>query len=179
MKKVSWILALAIVAITVISVINNRVGHPDFLEKELNVIESYFSQREVTNKAVSQADVAWHLDHILKTINRISKDLISSDPDGFTPRFNVQRVMIHTTGIIPRGVAQSPPGTVPPDVILPDSLRLQLARARENLNSISALEEGAYFAHPVFDHLDRDQARRFIQIHTRHHLKIIREILGE
>ncbi len=172
-------MALAIVAITVISVINNRVSHPDFLVEELTVIEHYLSQKEVANEAVSQADVAWHLDHMLKTINEISTDLINSDPDGFTPRFNVQRVVIHTTGIIPRGTAQSPPGTVPPDVVLPDSLRVQLARARENLKSISALEERAYFAHPVFDHLDRDQARRFIQIHTRHHLKIIREILGE
>ena len=166
-------------AITVISVINNRVSNPDFLEEELNAIESYFSQKEVANEAVSQADVAWHLDHILKTINRISKDLISSDPDSFKPQFNVQRVMIHTTGIIPTGVGQSPPGATPPDEVLLDSLRLQLTWARENLNNISALEERAYFAHPVFDHLDRDQARRFIQIHTHHHLKIIRDILGE
>lgn len=165
--------------ITVISVINNRVSTANFLEGELATLEGYFAEKDSVNTSISQADVAWHLDHILKTINTVSKDLIRSNPERYEPQFNVQRSLVHTLGIFPRGVAQAPQRVTPPNVVRLDSLRQELAMARENLNTISTLQEKAYFAHPVFDHMDRDQARRFLQIHTRHHLSIIQDILGE
>lgn len=179
MKKVIWALIVVIIGATTISIINNREHNKDFLDAELMTIQNYFGQREGNNPQVSEANVAWHLDHSLKTINRICEALIASNPEDYHSKFNIQRIVVHTTGRIPRGAAQSPQSVRPPDVILLDSLRWQLEAARTNLDKISALEEHAFFAHPVFDQLDRDQTRRFLDIHTNHHLKIIEDILDE
>ena len=104
---------------------------------------------------------------------------MNSNPQEYRSQFNVQRIVVHTTGIIPRGAAQAPASVRPPDIISLDSLRIQLESARQNMPSITTLEENAFFDHPVFDHLDRDQTRRFLEVHTRHHLKIIKDILEE
>ncbi len=177
MKRVSWALSLLVILITIISIVNNREDDPNFLDGQLLEVAHYFSQREIKNEAVSQANVAWHLDHTLKVINNITENLRASNPEEYRSKFNVQRIVVHTSGVIPRGVAQSPQSVRPPDTILLDSLQLQLAMARQNLSTISSLDKNAFFAHPVFDHLDRDQTRRFLEIHTNHHLKIIKDIL--
>lgn len=179
MKQVSWILSLFVILITMISIVNNREDDPNFLDGQLLEVERYFAEREKKNEAVSQANVAWHLDHTLKTINRIIENLVESNPEEYRSNFNVQRIVVHTSGVIPRGRAQSPQSVRPPDVVLLDSLQLQLTEARQNLSAIFSLDENAFFDHPVFDHLDRDQTRRFLEIHTNHHLKIIEDILGE
>lgn len=179
MKKVIWGLIFLIIGATLVSIINNRESNANFLDDELDRIQKYFEQRHSHNPKVSQANVAWHLDHSLKTINRISERLMASNPKDYHSKFNVQRIVVHTTGRIPRGVAQSPQSVRPPSEVQLDSLRLQLAAARKNLREISQLEAHAFFAHPVFDHLDRDQSRRFLDIHTNHHLKIIEDILTE
>lgn len=179
MKRVSWALSLLVILITLISISNNREDDPNFLDGQLLEVEGYFAQREILNEEVSKANVAWHLDHMLKTINRITENLVESNPEEYRSEFNIQRIVVHTSGIIPRGAAQSPKSVRPPDTILLDSLQLQLAEARQNLSTISSLDENAFFAHPVFDHLDRDQTRRFLEIHANHHLKIIHDILEE
>ena len=168
-----------IIIITIISVVNNRETADDFLQEELSRLEAYFEKRNIKNNSISQADVAWHLDHSLKTVNRITEQLQQSDPKAFHPKFSIQRLIVHTTGRIPRGVAQSPQSVRPPELITLDSLKTQLEQARQNLSIIAQLDENAFFDHPVFHHLDRDQTRRFLVIHTKHHLKIITDILEE
>lgn len=179
MKRVSWVLSLLVIVITIISISNNREDDPNFLDGQLSEVEHYFAQRDILNEVVSQANVAWHLDHTLKTINNITENLNASNPEEYISKFNIQRIVVHTSGMIPRGAAQSPQNVRPPKVILLDSLHFQLAEARQNLDKINGLDEKAFFDHPVFDHLDRDQTRRFLEIHTNHHLKIIKDILEE
>lgn len=161
------------------SIANNREEDPNFLDDELLQVELHFKRKDERNLAVSQANVGWQLDHSLKTINEICKALANSNPEEYTSKFNVQRIVVHTFGFIPRGEAQAPKNVRPPNKVRLDSLKLQLTIAKQNLNTISSLDKNAFFAHPVFDHLDRDQTRRFLKIHTNHHLKIIADILGE
>ena len=179
MKRFSWALSFLIIFVTIISIRNNRQENPNFLDNQLLEIEQYFSQRDIKNISVSQANVAWHLDHTLKTINNVCMALQDSNPEEYNSTFNFRRILVHTLGNIPRGIAQSPPSVQPPEIILLDSLISQLNEAREHVHQISNLEEHTYFAHPVFDHLDRDQSRRFLEVHTNHHLKIIKDILEE
>lgn len=44
-----------------------------FLKGELTEIEGYIAFRDSLNPAVSKVEVAWHLDHSLRTINEIHK----------------------------------------------------------------------------------------------------------
>ncbi len=177
MKKILLAIIAIIAVLLLCYTLNNRESDVDFLEGQLEQIGQHFDQRTVINQEVSSVTVAWHLDHMLKTINNVSQSLERSDPNTFESSFNIQQVVVHTTGIIPRGVAKSPKSVLPPDVILLDSLKLQLASARKNLSKIEGLDENAFYAHTVFDNLDRDQTRRFLEIHTNHHLKIIADII--
>ena len=178
MKRLSWILSLLIIVVTAISIYNNRERDDAFLVEPLQQVEAYFSKRSVKNPKISKADVAWHLNHILKTVNKISESLLHSNPENFNPKFNVKRLWVHTTGRLPKG-GQSPRSVNPSGTVLLDSLRIQLALAKKNMERISTLDEDAFFNHPVFDHLDRDQTRRFLAVHTRHHLRIIKAIVEE
>lgn len=177
MKKAVLIFAIILIALFAVIQFNNSDNSADFLDDNLAEIESLFEKRDITNAEVSKANVAWHLDHSLKTINQISEQLIQSNPEAYSSGFSFQRVIVHTTGIIPRGVAQSPNNVRPPNVILLGSLKIQLEEAKNNIEKINSLEKNAHFEHPVFNTLDKGQTKRFLNIHTNHHLKIVRDIL--
>ena len=53
----------------------------------------------------------------------------------------------------------------------------RLGFAFENILRFKEILPKAHFRHPIFGTLTREQSRHFIQIHTEHHLKIIRDIL--
>ena len=179
MKKIGIVLLVIVLVFIAVYIANNRESSQDFLDDEFAKIENYIPKRDVKNTTISQADVAWHLDHILKTINQISTNLENSNPNNYQSTFSLQQVIVHTTGTIPRGVAQSPQSVRPPDIILTEAIFLQLKQAKEHLDKINSLDENAFIEHPVFKNLDRDQTRRFIKIHTKHHLKIIKDILED
>ena len=179
MKKLLWGFLVFIVIAIFAYIINGKQSDPDFLDAQLVQIAEHFDNRKLKNEAISNADVAWHLDHTLKVINNISANLAQSDPEAYTSNFNIQRIIVHTTGIIPRGAAQSPKSVMPPDAVLLDSLHIQLALARQNMIKIDKLNEHAFYSHAVFGNLNRDATRRFLEVHTQHHLKIIADILQE
>lgn len=179
MKKLGSLLLAIITVITVIYQVNKKESHDNFLVHQFSRIETLILKRDIKNLEVSQVDVAWHLDHLLKTINQLTRALENSNPAEFSSRFSLQKVFVFTTGRIPRGVAQSPSSVRPPNVILTDNLYAQLAEARDKVSKISTLDENAFFQHPVFNTINRDQTRRFLEIHTNHHLRIIDDILNK
>ncbi|MBQ0735744.1 DUF1569 domain-containing protein [Aquimarina celericrescens] len=149
------------------------------MNSELNKIEKYLFHRDSFNAKISKVTVAWHLDHSLKVINGICDSLQKSKPGIFKRKFNMARIFSFTFGFIPRGRAQSPESVMPPDTIKTEDIVSQLMTARNKLIGLEALNEKSNFKHPVFDQLDKKQTKRFIEIHTRHHLKIIKDILSE
>lgn len=148
-----------------------------FLDPEFSKIESYISHRDVLNPKVSKVDVAWHLDHMLKTVIVICKSLEASKPEEYKSNINFTRSIIYAWGDFPRGVAKSPRVVRPPDVILSKDIHLQIAAAKQGLKTIRDLDENAHFEHPYFSFINKKQSIRFLKIHTRHHLKIVRDII--
>jgi len=155
----------------------NTISDDSFLKEEFSKIENYIAHRDQLNAKISKVDVAWHLDHILKTINRIYETLEASNPDAFKPNFNLSRTFIYVLGDFPRGIAKSPRLVLPPDVILTENLYSQIEEARENVTKIKDLNEKAHFQHPYFSVINKKQSIRFLKIHTRHHLKIVKDIV--
>lgn len=152
---------------------------PEALSALINEVEQKIQYSDSLNIEVSQAVVAWHLDHLLITMNNISDSLKISNPNEFESSFNPRKLIVLTSGIIPRGVAQSPASVRPPDIILTEDIQANLKSARENLLLVLDLDENVYFNHPVFGKLNKAQTLRFLQVHTNHHLKIVRDILKE
>lgn len=179
MKKGILILLALGFLLSVFALMRNSESGADFLDAQFAEMVDYIPQRDKLNPKVSQVDVAWHLDHSLKTINKVCEALEASNPEEFRSNFSLSRIVVFTCGVIPRGVAQSPQSVRPPKVISTDSLYLQLEQARENLKKLETLDSKAHFEHPYFKVIDKGQSMRFLKIHTQHHVKIIRDILGQ
>ena len=149
------------------------------MDVQLEMLTTYIESRDISNPKVSKANVAWHIDHSLKTINRICEVLISSNPKEFKTNFSISRILIYARGDFPRGIAKAPKKVRPPEEILTENLYSQLDEARKNLKKIALLDKNAHFVHPYFKTINRNQSKKFLLIHTKHHLKIIRDILNK
>ena len=140
-------------------------------------LAGYLAYRDVISPEISQADIAWQLDHTLKAIIGLTEGLENSDPEFYALNFNIARTLVFTAGDFPRGVAQAPESVRPPEVITDTALLSQLALARTKIELLQNLPERSSYDHAQFGLLNRNQVARLIEVHTDHHLKIIRDIL--
>lgn len=147
------------------------------LNLKLQEIGKHIPHKELKNPEVSSATIGWHLDHSLKVINNVSKALKKSDPEKYKGSFSFWKNLVLLSGRIPRGKARSPKSVLPPDLIEREDLQAQLKEAEKNISKYHELPGEAHFKHPFFKNLKRDETRRFLEIHTEHHLKIVREII--
>ena len=147
------------------------------LQKALNDIESYLPNSEAVNSKVSKANVAWHLDHSLKVINSVVKNMESSDPSTYENNFSVMGRIVFALKYIPRGKAKAPKQVSSSETILIDDIKTQLAEARAHIEAIPNLNKNAYFKHPLFGNVNKSRVVRFLDAHTNHHLKIVKSIL--
>ncbi len=151
--------------------------HPEILIPLVKELESYIAVKDKRNDAVSKSDIAWQIDHSLKVINLVSKSFMNSKPELYKSNFNKWRLLLFTLGYIPRGKAKAPKIVKPPEIILTEDLNSQFQLAYKNIESIKSANRNAYFKHFVFGVLNKKRTIRFLQLHTTHHLKIIRAIL--
>ena len=140
-------------------------------------IESHIPQRNQENILVSKATVGWQLDHTLKVFNAVSLALKNSNPKDYKRQFNYWRSLLFPLGYIPRGKVKAPKIVLPPEVITKEDLKAQLQTAKNFLDVLKTLPNNAYFRHFIFGMLSKKQTFRFLEMHTKHHLKIIRDIL--
>jgi len=148
------------------------------LESEFAEVERHIAQRDRIAPGVSSVDVAWHLDHLLKVVSGIHDSLEYSNPAEYDGSFSIMRAIFFTAGRFPRGVVEAPESVRPPEKISTDDIYAQLKEARSNVSNFAAFDENQFFVHSEFGVLNRDQSLRLVEIHTRHHLRIIRDIVG-
>ncbi|WP_111682380.1 DUF1569 domain-containing protein [Winogradskyella tangerina] len=178
-KRILFIAVLFVISLFIYSNFKMKQDDPSILRPLLTKVENYIPERDKKNLEVSKVDVAWQLDHILKTFNRITDVLSKSNPDDYSSSINAARTFSLTAGYIPRGRAQSPNVVRPPDVIITEDIYKQLEEAKANISKLKSLDNNANFDHPYFGQLNKAHAIRFIEVHTKHHLKIVRDILNE
>ena len=180
MKVLKWIgivLIGFILLFVAFSLIAGTLPQKGFMSDRMDEIERYFSYRSMANDRISKVDVAWQLDHILKAIINITNTLEESDPQDYYFNINPARTFVFNIGDFPRGVAQAPASVMPPEIITDEALADQLKLARNKMEIIQGLPEKSSFNHSEFGLLDRNEAARLIEVHTDHHLKIVRDIL--
>lgn len=151
----------------------------EILKEPLSRLENRIPQRDCLSPDVSKVDVAWHLDHTLKVINGIYDALEGSDPGDYRFRPNLARMAVFAQGKIARGKAKAPASVTPPETILTEDLQSQLETVRANLERLGELPAKSHFKHPVLGTLHKKNAKRFLEIHTNHHLSIVDDIVRE
>ena len=143
----------------------------------LQKLESHLTQRDQRNESVSKSDVAWQIDHSLKVINKVSEVVLTSDPKAYISHFNKWRFLLFNLNYIPRGKARAPKIVQPPEKISNKSLLSQLDLAHQNIDKLKNVQSNAHFKHMIFGVLNKKRTLKFLHLHTKHHLKIIRDII--
>lgn len=151
----------------------------ELLKTYIDEIEAYIPKMNHMNQNVSQVNVGWHLAHSLIVINGIIKTIANSNPEEFKSSFNIKRSIVFSLNRLPRGKAKSPKSVHPDESITEDDLRKKIIYARENILKLKDLDKNKWFSHPSFGHLNLKKTKKFLSLHTLHHIKIIRDILKE
>lgn len=147
------------------------------LQHELSELEKAIENSENTAPEISAGSVGWHVDHSLKVIHKVCNLLIASDPKDYKWKFNKWRFIIFLKGSIPRGRVKAPKHVRPPENIIVNDLNLQLTEVKQLLNTIEKLPPKSNFEHFIFGKLHLKKTIRFLELHTNHHIKIIKDIL--
>ena len=95
------------------------------MEKLLKLIkqmEMNIPNYAIQQKAISAANVGWHIDHSLLVFVRIITAMETSDPALYKSSFNLKKLLVYTLNKIPRGRAKAPKIVQPTGDIIPDKL---------------------------------------------------------
>jgi hypothetical protein len=149
----------------------------DKLLSALSQLQKHLPNMERKKEAVSQACVGWHVQHSLLVLSSVVNALKLSDPSSYKPRFSYGKAFVFLFGKIPRGRIKAPRSVQPGDTVSIDLLTHHLERMKESISSLDELPGNAFFIHPFFGHVNLKAAKKFMAIHTGHHLKIIDDIL--
>ena len=140
-------------------------------------LESHIAQQATVNTAVSASSVGWHIEHSLLVLNGVVQTLAASNPADYKWSFSLPRLYVLTFGKMPRGKGKAPNVTIPRESSDAAALHSRAAKVSEKIALLSNLQPKHNFQHPYFGMLDAAQTLHFLEIHTQHHLDIIRDIL--
>ena len=73
--------------------------------------------RKLTQNAISEASIGWHIAHTLMVIDNVYKSLAASDPADYIDTENKVRDSVLRNKTIRRGVAKAPNTVIPPEDI--------------------------------------------------------------
>ncbi len=133
---------------------------------------------DVENQQVSQGKVGWHIEHSLLVLSGITKVLAMSNPSEYKSKFNFAKFVVMTFNFIPRGRGKAPQTTQPKSEVTAENLTAHIIKTREKVKELDTMNQDLFFKHPYFGDLKLKEAVRFLEIHTKHHLKIINDIQG-
>ena len=147
------------------------------LNQLIEILDQNIQHYSVVNKKVSSKGVDWHIDHSLRVINGVCYALKNSNPNDYQWKFNFLRTYILCSGVIPRGKGRSPKVVNNESSIQLEELHQQITDAKKHLTEIHKLPKKSNFKHPYFGLLNLRMTKLFLKIHTKHHLKIINDII--
>ena len=147
------------------------------LDLLLNKLESNLKSKNAFNSKVSYEDVSWHIAHSLKVIYNIIKVLQNSNPEEYRWKFNRNRSFVYFLNSIPRGKGKAPKSVQPTEDLTLEFLESEFKKVRELIPELDNLEAKSNFMHPYFGQLNLKQTKKFLAIHTKHHIKIMNDII--
>lgn len=149
---------------------------PSLLEQ----LELHIDDYEKVNLSISKSSVGWHIEHSFLVLCAVCDNMKKSNPSNYKWRFNFNRFLVQTIlKKIPRGRGRAPKSVQPFEEITLEALKKKLEKVRNNVTELQLLEANNYFTHPYFGKLNLKDTIHFLELHTKHHLKIIEDILKD
>jgi hypothetical protein len=146
------------------------------LKAQLLELEKNIQVQKMLNTRISKSSVGWHIEHTLLVLNLTIESIIKSKPENYKWSFNFNRFMVFMMNKIPRGKVRAPKSVQPDGNFTTDSLKVNLEISKSNIEKLSTLNSDNYFEHPFMGSLNLKSTIRFIELHTEHHIKIIKDI---
>ncbi len=139
-------------------------------------LESNVSKQKILDESVSKANIGWHIKHSLLTIDVIIEAVKKSNPSAYKWSFRIPKLVVFTLNKIPRGRAKSP------EIVIPKeydelSLKKDCKNSRIKIKELESIDKDKFFKHPYFGNIKLNKTKKFLEIHTKHHLKIVNDIL--
>ena len=149
------------------------------MQKLSNLVDelaSYIPQSELRNDQVSASNVGWQIEHSLLVISSVIEGVKRSDPSKYKWSFRPFKYLIFWRGKIPRGKSKAPKFVIP-DTFTAESLQNHIDSCRAKITEFESVGAGHYFSHPYFGDTKKKDVIPFLEMHTEHHVKIIKDIL--
>ena len=149
------------------------------MKSDLDELEAWLAKPDRHAAGVSSWSIHKQVEHtalvarqILELVRGLEAGAVG-EPGG---RIRWPAHLVLALGWIPRGKGVAPPSVLPGEAPDPTAIRSILADVRARQRTRRTPAGGNRAAHPHFGALTARQWLRFLGIHTRHHLKIIRDI---
>lgn len=146
------------------------------LEIPLSELYKYIDNAEKMHKNISSVNVGWHIEHSLLVIQKISESVMKSDPNKYTWKWNASRCLVFTLNKFPRGKGKAP-DIVKPTQTEKTDFDASFSKTRGIIDELKKTSANQYFLHPVFGNLNKKNTFIMLDIHTWHHINIIKDIL--
>lgn len=146
------------------------------LSNEISELESYLDNLRLISTDVSTVDVGWHIDHVLRANVVICYQLIQSDNETPKRNYNLHKARISLTKSIPRGKKETHPSVSSAKEVTIQDVQRRLKTLKALLPKLEDCHPENGFVHQAIGWMNLEWSKKFMQIHTEHHLKIIRDI---
>jgi hypothetical protein len=148
------------------------------LEIPLSELYSYINDAEKRSEDISSVNVGWHIEHSLLVIQKISESVIKSDQNKYKWKFSLPRLLVFPLNKFPRGKGKAP------DIVIPTQKEktdfdLLFSKTRSIIEELKKTKPNQYFIHPIFGMLNKKHTFIMLDIHTKHHIHIIKDILSK
>lgn len=148
------------------------------LQKEFDQLNHYLEKGDIQNPSVSKKGIYWHVDHCFRILETVPDALRDSKKEDFAPKSSFFKWVIMNFKWIPRGKGRSPKQVLPDeDHLTLEEIKKRSDQAYHQVNSMAQLPDWTHFRHPLFGSFNKKDTVKFLKIHTRHHLKIMRDII--
>jgi len=144
----------------------------------LEVLGGYIPKALLRNKEISDWSIGMQIEHCLIATSRICDSVTESEPSVGKVKKSITRRLIFLTGTIPRGRGKAPERSYPSTETNEFKLLEMLSAAHSAVEKAAEVNQNCWWEHMYFGVMKRDDALRFIEIHNKHHLKIIADILA-
>ena len=149
------------------------------MKRKLDELETWVQRPDRHAAAVSSWSIHKQVEHtalVARQILELVEGLEAGTAGEPTGRLRWPAHAVLAMGWIPRGKGVAPSSVLPGEAPDPAAIRAILDDTRARLRTHAPARGGNRAPHPHFGGMTARQWTRFLGIHTRHHLKIIRDI---
>ena len=151
------------------------------ISKVKNQVEQFkllLESKDVQRVAVSNGSVGWHIAHSILVVIKMITAMEKSDSVAFKSKFSFLKWAMFTFEKIPRGKRKAPATVQPPEQYEANYFDELFKKVDEKLTVLQAIPSHANMLHPALGLINKSEALKFLKVHSKHHLKIIEDILA-